>query len=107
MQMKNDGGQITLFNDRKKRTTVTPEIVEKVIKFRERRFDMEEIAGFTGVSIATVSRILKRNGVPPKRICSGSEPDPEVVQVNKEPAPVAAETSSECIKSQNNYLQGR
>lgn len=89
--MKNDSQQITLFNDRKKRTTVTPEIIEKIKTFRQQRFNYEEIAGFTGVSISTVGRIVKENGLPTQKVYK-----------DKEPAPVATGTSSDNTKNQNN-----
>lgn len=79
---------------RKKRTQVTPEIEKRVCELRDERFKFSEIAEKTGISQATASRIAQRNGFPSEKR--------QVERTTKEPAPVAAETSSENIKTHNN-----
>lgn len=92
LQKKNDSGQTTLFNDRKKRTTVTPKIEQRVIQLRKQRFNFSEISKRTGVSQSTASRIVSKHGLPSEK---------RYTDAQKEPAPVAAETSSENTKNQN------
>lgn len=77
---------------RKKRVQVTPEIEQRVVQLRKQRFNFEEIAKRTGVSQSTASRIAQRHGLPSEKR----------VDTKKEPAPVAAETSSENIKTHSN-----
>lgn len=89
-----DIGRRVEIPQRKKRVQVTPEIEQRVVQLRKQRFNFEEIAKKTGVSQSTASRIAQRHGLPSEKR--------QVERTTKEPAPVAAETSSENIKTHSN-----
>ena len=89
--------QVTIFEtaentpQRKPKVSLTPDIIKRVCKMRREGRSFASIAKETGVSNSSISRILKQNNFDSAKI------------YEKEPVPVAAETSPKINLSNVNY----
>lgn len=89
--------QVTIFEtaentpQRKPKVSLTPDIIKRVCKMRREGRSFASIAKETGVSKSSISRILKHNNFDSAKI------------YEKEPVPVAAETSPKINLSNLNY----
>lgn len=108
---KRPGPEQTSFNvgkaveipQKKRRTRVTPEIEKRVCELREQRFKFSEIAKKTGLDCSTCSRIAKRNGLPiEKRYVETKEPAPVAAKTSSDTTPNAAICKELIIQARNN-----